>query len=150
MALECARKRGTERTRAQAPLPKSDAQCLLLDARKPRQFSSTPASSIRTSRLSAYYDGPMPSHLRVCATFAAVVAFSFSARPGTAQPAPTSSAIDTLRPRFQSVLRQHGVVGGGLALVHRSASTETLAFGEMSAESHHPIDAATAYNWASI
>ena len=92
----------------------------------------------------------MPSHLRVCATFAAVVAFSFSARPGTAQTAPTSSAIDTLRPRFQSVLQQHGVVGGGLALVHRGAATETLAFGEMSAESHHPIDAATAYNWASI
>ena len=92
----------------------------------------------------------MPSQSRVSKAVAAVVAFCISSGITSAQTALRPSGIDTLRPRFQSVLRQHGVVGGGLSLVHAGAPAQTLAFGEMDAGSHHPIDPATSYNWASI
>ena len=65
------------------------------------------------------------------------------------RPAP-AGPIDNFRPRFQSVLQQHGVIGGGFAFVHGSAPADTLVFGEMNSETHQPIDSATAYNWASI
>jgi CubicO group peptidase (beta-lactamase class C family) len=68
----------------------------------------------------------------------------------SAQISPTDSALDTFRPHFQSVLQQHGIIGGGFAFVHGSAPTETLTFGVVSTETHHPIDDATSYNWASI
>jgi CubicO group peptidase (beta-lactamase class C family) len=98
----------------------------------------------------AYYDGPMPSQSRACTVLAAALALGLFATTSTPQPAPHSSRIESLRPQFQSVLQQHGIVGGGFALVHGNAPVKTLAFGEMSADSHQPIDAETAYNWASI
>jgi len=92
----------------------------------------------------------MPSQLRACATLIAVAAFCFSAVKLSAQSSAPHAALETFRPHFQSVLQQHGVIGGGLALVYGSAPVDTLTFGAMSSDSHHPIDAATAYNWASI
>jgi CubicO group peptidase (beta-lactamase class C family) len=78
------------------------------------------------------------------------MALAFSSASMHPQNPPRSPAIEAFRPQFHSILQQHGVVGGGFALVRGSAPSETLAFGEMSAVSHHPIDAAVAYNWASI
>lgn len=92
----------------------------------------------------------MSSHLRACAALIVVAAFSSMPAAAAAQASAPSTPLNSFRPRFQSVLQQHGVVGGGFALVHGNAPAETLAFGEMSADSHHPVDAATAYNWASI
>ena len=92
----------------------------------------------------------MPSQMRVCANFAGVVAFCCSAGIISAQAGPHSSGIDVLHPRFQSVLQQHGVIGGGFALVHGDAPTETLTFGQSNSQTHRPVDSATAYNWASI
>jgi CubicO group peptidase (beta-lactamase class C family) len=92
----------------------------------------------------------MPSQLRACAALIAVVAFCFPAAKLSAQSTARPAALGAFRPHFQSVLQQHGVIGGGFALVHGNAAAETLAFGEMGGDSHHPIDAATAYNWASI
>jgi CubicO group peptidase (beta-lactamase class C family) len=99
---------------------------------------------------SGIYDGPMPSTSRLCAVLAAVLALSLAAKISSPQTPPHSSAIESFRPHFQSTLHQHGIIGGGFALVHGSAPEETLAVGEMNAESHQPISAATAYNWASI
>ena len=92
----------------------------------------------------------MPSQSKLCAALAAAMVFGFSAGTVSPQSPSHSSAIEGFRPHFQAALQQHGVVGGGFALAHGSAPTETLAFGEMNAESHQPIHAATAYNWASI
>lgn len=92
----------------------------------------------------------MPSQSRVCTVLAAALALGLSATMSSSQTPPRSPAVESFRPHFQSVLQQHGIIGGGFALVHDNTRVETLAFGEMSAESHHPIDPATAYNWASI
>ena len=92
----------------------------------------------------------MPSQIRLCAALVAALTLGSVAVPARSQAAPTSSLVDAFRPHFQGVLQQHGVIGGGFALVHTGAATETLSFGEMAAGSHHPVDSGTAYNWASI
>ncbi|HEY2471607.1 MAG TPA: serine hydrolase domain-containing protein [Terracidiphilus sp.] len=68
----------------------------------------------------------------------------------TAQATTSNREIDTFRPRFESVLKQHGIVGGGFALVHGQDQAQTIVFGEARRDSHEPADDATAYNWASI
>lgn len=60
------------------------------------------------------------------------------------------SPLESFRTRFDSVLTQHGVVGGGFALVGGQGQPETILFGEAQRESHRQVDDATAYNWASI
>jgi CubicO group peptidase (beta-lactamase class C family) len=67
-----------------------------------------------------------------------------------AQSATANPSLDKFSPQFDSVLKQHGVVGGGFALVRGQDEAQTIAFGEARAESHRRIDDATAYNWASI
>ncbi len=51
--------------------------------------------------------------------------------------------------KFETVLAQHGVVGGGFTFVH-GVKEDTFTYGEARRDSHQPVDAATAYNWASI
>jgi len=58
--------------------------------------------------------------------------------------------VDAFRPRFESVLTDHGIVGGGFAFVHKQDPATEFFFGEASHESHVRVDAETAYNWASI
>lgn len=58
--------------------------------------------------------------------------------------------IAPLHARFDSVLAQHGVVGGGFAFVHGNAPAVEFSHGEARADGHIPIDSSTAYNWASI
>jgi CubicO group peptidase (beta-lactamase class C family) len=58
--------------------------------------------------------------------------------------------LDAFHTRFDSVLRQHGIVGGGFAFVHGDAPATEFFHGEARPETHRPIDAHTAYNWASI
>jgi CubicO group peptidase (beta-lactamase class C family) len=67
-----------------------------------------------------------------------------------AQLATAHPAVDGFRTQFESVLKQHGVVGGGFALISDRGQAQTLAFGEARADTHRRIDDATAYNWASI
>jgi CubicO group peptidase (beta-lactamase class C family) len=52
--------------------------------------------------------------------------------------------------RFDAVLSQHGVVGGGVAIVHIQEPATQLFFGEARKDTHQPVDGETAYNWASI
>jgi CubicO group peptidase (beta-lactamase class C family) len=58
--------------------------------------------------------------------------------------------LDAFHTRFDAVLSQHGVVGGGFAFVHGPDPATQFFFGEASRETHHHVDAETAYNWASI
>lgn len=81
---------------------------------------------------------------------ATLIAGWASTVPILAQSGPSDPAITALQPKFESVLRQHGVVGGGFALVRGKGEAETLAFGEARADIHRAVDDATAYNWASI
>ncbi len=67
------------------------------------------------------------------------------AQRATAHPDP-----DKFRPQFESILNQHGVIGGGFALVRGQGPAQTIVLGEARAETHRRIDDATAYNWASI
>lgn len=52
--------------------------------------------------------------------------------------------------RFDSVLAQHGIVGGGIAVVHGQAPATEFFFGVMRNGTHQRVDADTSYNWASI
>lgn len=91
------------------------------------------------------------SHRFSCfAIIASAVACFLPAASLFAQGVASHSAVDAFRPHFQSELRQHGIVGGGFAFVHGTAPAETLTFGEISTDTHRPIDDATSYNWASI
>jgi CubicO group peptidase (beta-lactamase class C family) len=67
-----------------------------------------------------------------------------------AQPATAHPALDKFRPQFEAVLKEHGIVGGGLALVRDQGQAQTIVVGEARADSHQRIDDATSYNWASI
>ena len=63
---------------------------------------------------------------------------------------PSLAQLDALHARFTSVLTQHGIVGGGMAIVPASAPATQFRFGDARQDVHQPIDAGTAYNWASI
>ena len=52
--------------------------------------------------------------------------------------------------RFTGVLSQHGVVGGGIAVVHIDVQPMEFWFGEARRDKLLPVDAETSYNWASI
>jgi CubicO group peptidase (beta-lactamase class C family) len=58
--------------------------------------------------------------------------------------------LEAFSKQFDTTLTQHGVVGGGFAFVHGSAPATERFFGEARRETHQPVDAETAYNWASI
>jgi CubicO group peptidase (beta-lactamase class C family) len=58
--------------------------------------------------------------------------------------------IDAFHAKFDAVLTQHGVVGGGFAFFHGTAAATQYFFGEARQDSHMRADADTAYNWASI
>ncbi|HEY1900836.1 MAG TPA: serine hydrolase domain-containing protein [Terracidiphilus sp.] len=64
--------------------------------------------------------------------------------------ASAQASIEAFQPRFESVLTQHGIVGGGFAFVHGPAPATQFFFGHARADTSQLIDAETAYNWASI
>jgi len=64
--------------------------------------------------------------------------------------APAQSATDSLHAHFDSLLTQHGIIGGAVAVVHANDAPIEFFHGDARADSHQPIEAATAYNWASI
>src|SRR5580692_2017883 len=51
---------------------------------------------------------------------------------------------------FDAVLSQHGVVGGGIAIVHMHEPATQLFYGKARKDTQQPIDGETSYNWASI
>jgi CubicO group peptidase (beta-lactamase class C family) len=79
----------------------------------------------------------------------ATAVFLFAAE-AQAQAAPGQKQVDAFQPRFNAVLARHGVVGGGFAFVHGPAPATQFFFGKMRNDGGQPVDAETAYNWASI
>lgn len=74
-----------------------------------------------------------------------VLAFTLSALVANAQ-----SPLESFHARFDSELTRHGIVGGGFAFVHGTQPAAQWFHGEANRETHRPVDAETAYNWASI
>ncbi|MDR3739138.1 MAG: serine hydrolase [Terracidiphilus sp.] len=64
--------------------------------------------------------------------------------------ATANAQLDAFHRQFDQVLKQHGVVGGGFALVRAGQPAIEFSYGEAKSDTHQPVDAATAYNWASI
>jgi CubicO group peptidase (beta-lactamase class C family) len=58
--------------------------------------------------------------------------------------------IAAFQTKFDAALAQHGIVGGGFAFIHASAPDSLFVYGDARLETHQPVTAATAYNWASI
>ena len=109
-----------------------------------------PAWSWPDEVASPYYDGPMPGKAAGnsgVVTALAVCLFSTAIAAQKAVPEPSPG---TFRTKFETVLTQHHVVGGGFALVRGQASAQTIVFGEARRDTHQPVDEATSYNWASI
>jgi CubicO group peptidase (beta-lactamase class C family) len=83
----------------------------------------------------------MPVSLR--ALSALLLASSFAISTASAQP-------EAFHQQFNRALSQHGVIGGGFALVRSGKPAVEFSFGEARKDTHQPIDTETAYNWASI
>jgi CubicO group peptidase (beta-lactamase class C family) len=66
------------------------------------------------------------------------------------QPMAAPGNLGAFSQQFDATLARHGVVGGGFAFVHGTAPASERFFGEARRETHQPVDAETAYNWASI
>ena len=64
--------------------------------------------------------------------------------------APARAQGDAFAERFDAVLTQHGVVGGGIAIVHMQEPATQWFFGKARIDSPEPVDGETSYNWASI
>ncbi len=64
--------------------------------------------------------------------------------------APACAQGDAFAQRFDAVLSQHGVVGGGIAIVHMQEPATQLFFGKARKDTQQPVDGETSYNWASI
>jgi len=65
-------------------------------------------------------------------------------------PPGAGTQLEAFHAKFDSVLTQHGVVGGGFAFVHGATAATQYFFGEARNDTHSRVDADTAYNWASI
>lgn len=64
---------------------------------------------------------------------------------------PTGLAqVDALHQRFDTVLTQHGTVGGGIAILHGQEPGKEFFFGVMRNSTNQRVDGETSYNWASI
>jgi CubicO group peptidase (beta-lactamase class C family) len=84
---------------------------------------------------------------RIAAAFVpAAAAMCLSAMPAFGQ----ADSFAPFHAHFDATLKQHGVAGGGFALVHAGEMPVQFSFGEARIETHTPITAETAYNWASI
>jgi CubicO group peptidase (beta-lactamase class C family) len=64
--------------------------------------------------------------------------------------APACAQGGAFAQRFDAVLSQHGVVGGGIAIVHMQEPATQWFFGKARKDTQQAIDGETSYNWASI
>lgn len=63
---------------------------------------------------------------------------------------PALAQLDSLQADFRGQLTRHGVVGGGIAVIHAGAPATEFFFGKARSDTHQSVDAETTYNWASI
>jgi CubicO group peptidase (beta-lactamase class C family) len=97
-----------------------------------------------------YYDCAMPIKYPAVSLLVAGIACILFAAPSQSQAPESGTSLKAFSPQFESALRQHGIVGGGFALVRGQGQEQTLAVGEARRDTHQRIDAVTTYNWASI
>jgi CubicO group peptidase (beta-lactamase class C family) len=92
----------------------------------------------------------MPTRIR--AVLALAWALGAISCPATGRAQTTSGRDSTggFQDRFKTALTQHGVVGGGFGLLNARGEQVVFATGESNRSTHQRVDAATAYNWASI
>jgi CubicO group peptidase (beta-lactamase class C family) len=79
-----------------------------------------------------------------------VIALALLSLVAWCAPQSAGAQIEASHAKFDAVLKQHGVVGGGFAFVHGASPATQYFFGEARKDTHQRIDADTAYNWASI
>lgn len=91
-------------------------------------------------RESGYYDGPMLNRV-----YPALAALLLVLLPSATH---AFGQDEVFQQRFRAVLAQHGVVGGGVAIVRGQQPATQFFYGE--ARKGTAIDGATSYNWASI
>ncbi|HEY6446874.1 MAG TPA: serine hydrolase domain-containing protein [Acidobacteriaceae bacterium] len=65
-------------------------------------------------------------------------------------PAAVRAQDEAFHQRFEAALTQHGIVGGGIAIVHGADPATEYSYGVMRKDTAQRVDSATAYNWASI
>jgi CubicO group peptidase (beta-lactamase class C family) len=106
-------------------------------------FTGADGVPSQAARRPTYYHCSMLTHLRCVPALKLGAVTCFSATLAFGQ-------IDAFRARFDSVLTQHGVVGGGFAFVHTGVPATQFYFGEARTDTPAKIDAETTYNWASI
>ena len=63
---------------------------------------------------------------------------------------PVLAQTGEFQQHFEAALAQHGVVGGGFAIMHGQSAAKQFSFGVARRDTHQPVDTETAYNWASI
>jgi len=61
-----------------------------------------------------------------------------------------AAQIEAFHAKFDAILTQHGIVGGGFAFVHGAVPATEYFFGDARNDTQKRVDADTAYNWASI
>ena len=94
--------------------------------------------------------GPMPIRLPAASVIAKALGTALIAATAHAQNIAAHTPLDAFHARFESVLTQHGVVGGGFAFVHAGQTATEFTFGKARREGRQPVDSETTYNWASI
>ena len=104
---------------------------------------------LRFAQGGGYYHCAMLT--RLCCLLALTSACAIILNGSVAFPQTTTrpDPVIDFNAKFETVLAQHGVVGGGFTFVH-GVKEDTFTYGEARRETHQPVDAATAFNWASI
>lgn len=67
-----------------------------------------------------------------------------------ASPAASAASLADFHKTFDQTMARHSIVGGAFGFEHAGDKPTEFFFGEARADTHQKIDAATAYNWASI
>ena len=67
-----------------------------------------------------------------------------------ASPAASAASLADFHKSFDQTMTRHSIVGGAFGFEHAGDKPTEFFFGEARTDTHQKIDAATAYNWASI
>lgn len=86
----------------------------------------------------------------LCARTGTVVLLAMLLFAAVLSPMRALAQTDAFNRRFDTVLAQHGIVGGGIAIVHGGHPATQIFYGVMRNGTSQRVDAQTSYNWASI
>ncbi len=93
---------------------------------------------------------PRPLWRRAFALASAAFLLTAASFAQDSLPAAARGNLDSFAKQFDATLARHGVVGGGFAFVHGAGPAAERFFGEVRRETDQPVNAETAFNWASI